>query len=341
VTQVLAVPPLRQTWRNLVFLLALPIALIATSGQQLQPGSQTRTLQVPGGEIEVTLPDEPMALSSADLLTWVKNCAGAVAAYYGRFPVDHLILRIRAGSGSRVGHGVTYPTRGGLILITVGREATTQALAGDWVLTHEMIHLAFPSMADEHHWIEEGLSTYVEPVARAQAGQLPVDEVWKQFIRLMPQGQPGAGDDGLDHTHTWGRTYWGGAMFCLVADVRIRERTKNRKGLQDALRAIVGNGGVISEDWEIGRALAIGDKATGTGVLQELYRQMRDKPFPVDLDQLWNNLGLALVDGAVTFNDKAPEATIRRAITSGSQKRGARKERLMSPRSNSYLSGEN
>jgi len=32
------------------------------------------------------------------------------------------------------------------------------------MLTHEMIHLAFPSMADEHHWIEEGLSVYVEPI---------------------------------------------------------------------------------------------------------------------------------------------------------------------------------
>jgi hypothetical protein len=301
-------------WR--LFLVLAFSSLVAGASRQPPANSQPIVLAVPGGKIEVTLPDEPMTLSAGDLLNWVKNCAGAVATYYGRFPVTHLSLRIRAGSGSGIRHGVTYPTDGGLILITVGREATTQALAEDWVLTHEMIHLAFPSMADEHHWIEEGISTYVEPVARAQAGRLPVAAVWKDFISHMPQGQPGFGDAGLDHTPTWGRTYWGGAMFCLVADVRIRERTRNRKGLRDALRAILDHGGTISEDWEIDRALAIGDKATGTGVLQELYQEMRNKPSPVDLDQLWNKLGLSLKAGEVLFDDKAQEAAIRKAITS-------------------------
>ena len=48
-----------------------------------------------------------------------------------------------SGNGHGVGHGVTYPRGGGLILITVGREATVDDLNDDWVLTHEMIHLAF------------------------------------------------------------------------------------------------------------------------------------------------------------------------------------------------------
>lgn len=296
-------------------MLAFPILFLAAAGQQ-QAQTQPAFVDVPGGKIEVTLPDEPMKLSTADLLNWVKNSAGAVTTYYGRFPVAHLALRIRSGNGSRVGHGVTYPVDGGLILVTVGREATTQTLADDWVLTHEMIHLAFPSMADDHHWIEEGISTYVEPVARAQTGQLPVAEVWKEFIRDMPKGEPGFGDAGLDHTPTWGRTYWGGAIFCLIADVRIHERTQNRKGLRDALRAILAQGGTISQDWEIEKALAIGDKATGTGVLLELYHEMRDKPAPVDLDQLWSKLGLALKAGEVVFDDKASGAGIRRAITS-------------------------
>ena len=304
-----------RAWLHWAVMLALPITLAATSGQQQQPDMQTRAVQVPGGNIEVSLPDERMTVSAADLLNWIKNSAGAVSTYYGRFPVTHLSLRIRAGSGLGIRHGVTYPTDGGLILITVGRDATTQALADDWVLTHEMIHLAFPSMADNHHWIEEGISTYVEPVARALAGRLPAAEVWKEFMREMPKGQPGFGDAGLDHTPTWGRTYWGGAMFCLAADVRIRERTQNRKGLRDALRAIMEHGGTISEDWEIEKALAIGDKATGTGALQELYREMRDKPSPVDLDQLWNKLGLALKAGEVLFDDNAQEAAIRKAIT--------------------------
>jgi hypothetical protein len=211
---------------------------------------------------------------------------------------------------------VTYPRGGGLIVITVGTDAEVDDLNDDWVLTHEMTHLAFPNMAEEHHWIEEGLATYVEPVARAQVGQLPIVEVWRQFIIDMPQGEPAAGDAGLDHTPTWGRTYWGGAMFCLLADVEIHAQTRNRKGLQDALRAILDHGGVITRDWAITKALVIGDKATGTTVLEDLYRKMRDKPSPVDLDRLWKRLGLGMQEGKVTFNDRAVDSTIRRAITS-------------------------
>jgi len=36
-------------------------------------------------------------------------------------------------------------------------------------------------MEEEHHWIEEGISTYVEPVARARTGGMTVAEVWRTF----------------------------------------------------------------------------------------------------------------------------------------------------------------
>ncbi|MGC2695006.1 MAG: hypothetical protein WA738_04370 [Candidatus Angelobacter sp.] len=298
--------------------IVLPVLLALSSIQQLraqQRGPNNVVLKVTGGKVDVTLPDEPMKLSHQDLLNWVKASANAVANYYGRFPVPHLTLRIRAGNGSRIGHGVTYPKDGGLILIGVGRDADIAETKDDWVLVHEMIHLAFPSMEDNHHWIEEGISTYVEPVARVRVGLMTVNEMWRTFVRDMPKGEPGSGDEGLDQTPTWGRTYWGGAMFCLVADVRIRERTRNLKGLEDALRGVLNGGGNINEDWDIEKALALGDKATGTTVLRDLYHEMRDKPAPVDLDALWKKLGVEMKDGSVSFNDKAPETNIRQAIT--------------------------
>jgi hypothetical protein len=272
-------------------------------------------MTVAGGKISITLPDEQLKVSQQDLLNWIRSAATAVSTYYGRFPVDHLTLKMHSGRGSGIRHGVTYPKYGGLILITVGQSTEISDLKEDWVLTHEMTHLAFPSMAENHHWIEEGLATYIEPVARAQIGNLPVAEVWRQFVHDMPKGEPVSADQGLDNTPTWGRTYWGGAMFCLLADVKIRERSQNRKSLQDALRAIRNHHGIITEDWEIEKALAMGDKGTGTTVLQDLYHEMRDKPDPVDLDGLWKKLGITVKGDQVVFDDKAPEANIRRAIT--------------------------
>jgi len=293
-----------------VALLALPLKTLPAQ----ENSADAATLRVSGATIDVTLPDGPMKLSRQELLGWVKASAATVADYYGHFPVPHLTLKMRSASGSGIRHGVTYPRDGGLIFISVGTDADVAATKEDWVLVHEMIHLALPSLPDEQHWLEEGISTYVEPVARVRSGGMPLDEMWRTFVRDMPKGEPESGDRGLDNTHTWGRTYWGGAIFCLLADVRIRENTKNRKGLEDALRGI-NRGGNINEDWDIGKALAMGDKATGTSVLRDLYNQMRDKPAPADLNQLWSKLGIAMKDGAVAFNDKAPEANIRKAIT--------------------------
>jgi hypothetical protein len=302
-------------------LLPLVLALVLIKPIVAQPAEPTTTVvKVSGGVIDVSLPVESMKSSPQDLLSWIQDAARAVTLYYGHFPVPHLALLVRPSNGSGVRHGVTFPTDGGLIRVSVGRDTPPEALKDDWVLTHEMTHLAFPSMPDAQHWIEEGLATYIEPVARAQAGQLSVAEVWRTFIRDMSKGQPESGDRGLDNTHTWGRTYWGGALFVLLADVKIRERTHNRKGLQDALRAILDQGGTIVQDWNISKAFEIGDRATGTKVLEELYGQMSNAPVEVDLPQLWKTLGLSLNgDGQVVVNKEAKDAEILVAITAAKQ----------------------
>jgi hypothetical protein len=276
-----------------------------------------QTISACGSTIDVSFAGDDGSISRNDLLTWINRAATAVCAYYGKFPVSHLTLNVRLRGDPGVHGGVTYPASdGGLITISVGPATAVGQLSSDWMLTHEMIHLAFPSMADNHHWIEEGISVYVEPIARAQAGQLSPAALWKDVVRDMPQGEPQTGDRGLDHTRTWGRTYWGGAMFCLLAEVRIRERTQNRKGLQDALRGILNAGGVITQDWTIERAFAVGDKATGTTALSDLYQEMRDKPAPVDLDALWKKLGIQPgPGGSIELLHSAPLAALREAIT--------------------------
>jgi predicted metalloprotease with PDZ domain len=165
-------------------------------------------------------------------------------------------------------------------------------------------------------WLEEGLATYVEPLARARAGLLSDERVWRSFLRGMPNGLPRAGDRGLDHTPTWGRRYWGGAIFCLLADLEIRRRTDNRRSLDDAVRGIVAAGGNIAVRWPLARALAEGDRATGVPVLTELHAKMGAAPVPVDLEGLWKRLGVSLRGRSVAFDDTAPLAAVRRAMTS-------------------------
>ena len=276
-------------------------------------------LGIGGAAIDVTI-HEPgeFATPLSDLLTWARQSGEAVSSYFGRFPVSRAQINVFPG---RREHGVSGGKSFGgtppMCRISVGTGVTKADLREDWMLTHEMVHFGFPSVDDRHHWIEEGTATYVEPIARAQVGQLSAERVWGDMVRDMPQGLPEPGDRGLDYTHTWGRTYWGGALFCLLADVGIRERTGTRMGFEDALRAINRAGGTIDAEWPLERALAIGDRATEGTTLADLYRQMSANPAPVDLPALWERLGVQPAGRTVKFLEDAPLAAVRRSILKG------------------------
>jgi hypothetical protein len=201
-------------------------------------GDMTSTLLMGTSRIDVVIDSGDLKVSQADLMRWVQRAAEAVSTYYGRYPVPHAGIRIIPVDGNGIRHGQTFPYNGGFIKIRVGAETLVPELDGDWMLTHEMVHLAFPSVEDNHHWMEEGISVYVEPIARIQAGQMTAVQMWSDLVRDMPKGVPHPEDTGLDHTHTWASTYWGGALYCFLADVEIRRETHNKKGLQDALRGI-------------------------------------------------------------------------------------------------------
>ncbi|HXJ07035.1 MAG TPA: hypothetical protein VNH65_18170 [Candidatus Acidoferrum sp.] len=301
-------------------LVSLPAILVLLYSTCAKAADVTSTVMIGGSRIDVTIDASEAALSQTEVMKWVQNAAESVATYYGRFPVPHLTLRVVSFDGNGVRHGMTWGREGGLIRIFAGSKTSAADFADDWMLTHEMVHLAFPSMmGDEHHWIEEGSAVYVEPIARIRAGHWTAMKMWHDLVRDMPKGEPKEGDEGLDHTHTWGRTYWGGALFCFVADVEIRKQTKNKKGLEDALRGVLDAGGDIREDWDLERALKAGDHAVGLDVLEKLYAEWKDKPVQVDLPAMWKELGVEVgADGAtVTLNDDAPLAAIRRAIEMG------------------------
>ncbi len=282
-----------------------------------QPGQAESKIriEIKGAQIEATLNDGTLAISEAELTHWIRNAAEAVITYYGRFPVSHLEIQVNPFSGKGVRSGKTFARRGGLIRIAVGSETTVQDLADDWMMTHEMVHLTFPDVPEQHHWIEEGIATYVEPIARIQAGQVDAKSMWADLVRDMPKGLPGPGDEGLDRTHTWARTYWGGALFCFNADIEIRRETKNRMGLQDALRGILNAGGNMMHDWQVEEAFRAGDRATGTHVLMNLYSEMRDKPVKSDLQKLWEQLGVQQTDSGLQLKNDAELSVIRLAIT--------------------------
>ena len=268
-------------------------------------------LEIDGARLDVSIRDLVLLSKKDLLLDWVSYSAQTVHHYYGRFPVDKVKIELNVSGGFAVRFGRAFGGDDPSMKIVIGEDIDRKMLRKDWIIVHEMVHLAMADVPHSSRWLLEGLATYVESIGRAQLEYLSEAHVWNGFLSRMPQGLPASGDKGLDHTPTWGRTYWGGALFCLLADIEIRKLTSNRMSLRDALRGILDAGYSMKVSANPMQIFKAGDKATGVPVMVSLYEKMRADPAPVDLEALWTSLGISLKDGQIIYNDAAALAQIR------------------------------
>lgn len=277
---------------------------------------RVRRVEVGHSVLRIAIAESDAKVDESAIVGWISDGARAVAAYYGEFPVSDALMLVLPTRGDGL-HGQQLGTGGASVLLTVGDGVSRERLEHDWMATHEMTHLAVPELARRHLWLSEGIATYVEPLGRVRTGKISEQRIWKDLLDGIPKGLPEAGDRGLDNTHTWGRTYWGGALFCLRADVELQKRTQGRQTLRSALQNAARAGANGAVRWPVEKFLAAADRGTGHSVLLNLYREMSTSPAPIDLAALWKDLGVSMVGGKVRFDDKAPLAEIGRNIGRG------------------------
>src|SRR5882724_1042347 len=148
-------------------------------------------VSIAGGDVDIAFAAGDLEVPKERVVGWISDAARAVGAYYGRLPVDRVRVLVIPGSGRGIRNGTTFGYGGAAIKVTVGRHTRACDLPRDWIIAHEMVHLALPQMADEHDWLDEGIATYVEPLGRAQTGQIPAEKVWADLVWGLPKGLPG------------------------------------------------------------------------------------------------------------------------------------------------------
>ena len=272
-------------------------------------------------EITVEIRSDGWCLQGKDFIAWVDDAVNSVLSYYGKYPIKRTRIIIDQKEGRGIMGGLTSfdeDSQSGVIEIAMGKDTQPEDLTNTWTLTHEMVHLTFPLVNDQYNWLSEGIATYTEPLGRMRRGIISREQVWKDLVEGTPKGQPQAGDLGLNRTNTWGRTYWGGAIYCLLADIEIRKRSENRFGLEHALRGIMESGANAESDLlSAPEILTLGDLSTRNSVLTELYEAMKETPVTVDLSKIWQELGITVCGDSIKFDDNAPLANIRKAIENG------------------------
>ncbi len=267
--------------------------------------------------IDVVMLDASYAATPQQYAEWVGQSARAIATYFDGFSSVHTLLVIFPSRGDSIQYGRVVPGGGVTVILRAGTAEKARDLYGEWVLVHEMIHTAAPFVDGNGTWLMEGMATYIEPIIRSRVGWKSEDDVWHEWLANMPRGVSPLAEVGLQKDDSRNAYYWGGGLFMLLSDVEMRRTTGNKYGLEDCLRAVLKNVGNAATRITVPQMIAACDKAVGGTVMADMAKRYVYKATPFDLNALWRDLGVALVNGQIVYDDNAPLAAVRKVIVRG------------------------
>jgi hypothetical protein len=280
-------------------------------------------LEVRDASIDVVFLGAPLAMGDEAALDFVRQSALRATGLLERFPIEATVFVVPVPGAREVVFGRVLSLAGASVALLFGAETPASGLHDNWVVVHELFHLTCPSFVGEGRWLEEGLATYYEPILRARAGWMTPAALWTHFVREMPRGLRRSGEPpDLEDRDDIDATYWGGALFALLADVRSRAATSNAGSLDDGMRRVLAHEGNATRIARVADFIRTADEATGTREVSAVYDSWAVRGENVDLDALWQRLGVTGVEAAragdaqVTLRDDAPLSAVRRAIAS-------------------------
>ena len=295
--------------------LTLPISVFAAD--------DVRHFRVGKADFELAFVGGAFLVGHDAFLARLQRTAERISDYDGVFPAPHTLVVVQPTTSRHDStvRGVTLAGGGGAsVLLGIPADATRADLDDDWVVTHELLHVVFPSVGRPHRWMEEGLSTYLEPIIRVRDGTLDTMKFWSDLVAGLPQGLAEPGSRGLEHTESWGSTYWGGALYWFEVDLAIRRSSQGRHSLRDALHAIAAAGGFAGQHWPLERVITLGDEGAGTAAMKNELALLGETGTRVNLGAEWSALGIrvhAIGRSSLQLDDHAPEASLRTRLASG------------------------
>jgi M61 glycyl aminopeptidase len=277
---------------------------------------------LPGGTLRVTILDGADTAQRARLEAWLAHVSRAAVSAYGRLPladVQVLVIPVRR-SHEPVEFGESTRGQGHGLTLFVDPSQIARSLDRDWVAVHELSHLFHPYLGERGSWLAEGLATYYQNVLRARSGWLTPAQAWEQIDAGFGRGRAAtpAGDtvtlEDASAQDRFMRIYWSGTAYWLEVDAELRRSSANRLNVDEALRRFDACCLPSYRAWEPRDFVARLDTLLGTDVFVrrfDAYNGRRDFP---DLDPLYRELGIRRDGRRLTFDDSAPDASVRRAI---------------------------
>lgn len=238
---------------------------------------------------------------------WIVQNIEALTTVYGSFPVSNLqILVVPLGRGSEpVPWGQAMRGGGDAVHLYIDDSRSLSEFLDDWVLSHELSHLLHPRITREGAWLYEGMASYYQNVIRARQGLLTTQQAWKKLHAGFERGiNKTPKNKTLDEVtksmmkyRAFMRVYWSGAAISLMADVKLRRLSNNKKSLDKTLQQFKKCCLSDSRWWTAYELMNKFDKLSNSTVFTKLYNDnVFSTSFP-DLTRVYSQLGLTNQNG--------------------------------------------
>lgn len=182
-------------------------------------------------------------------VAWLQRVTDALLTVYGEWPKDTFNISIQSSSRSDSPVPWGQVTRGDpdTVLLVINPEAELEALTADWTAFHELSHLLIPYRGYGDLWFSEGLASYYQNIIQARAGLLSESEFWDKLASGFERGRKQVRwpqlnlaeiSDDMKRYREFMRVHWSGVHYWLSADIKLRQRSQNKKTLDSLLKQI-------------------------------------------------------------------------------------------------------
>jgi predicted metalloprotease with PDZ domain len=299
-----------------------------------------REIEVPGALLRVSLVSGIDPMDNASMVRWIDATATDVSLAYGRFPNPSpqvVVIPVgdsRTNGWSAVPFGRVIRDGGETIELQVDQTQSLETLLADWTATHEFSHLMLPYVERKYRWISEGFAQYYQNVLLTRSGAYDDLHAWQKIHEGLERGRQSRPELSPNEASGEGvrtalmKIYWSGAAIALLADVQLRELSEGEESLDDILDRFQACCLPSARPWSGPELFEQFDRLASSPVFIPLYRRFADAAGFPDTSEVFERLGLDVIDGAVRIRGLAELRAIRMAILETNDEAATWREQL-------------
>lgn len=280
-------------------------------------GTNLRIAYLPGKQIDYK-----------KIESWLKQTVENVSLVYGRFPHPNpqIIISPTASSWSRqrspVPFGRVVRDFGESVQFFIDQRQSLNAFNQDWTATHEFSHLLLPYVSHKNRWISEGFASYYQNILLARSGVYTQERAWQKLYDGFLRGQTSVPELSPNSAARTGRSnggtmkvYWSGAALALLADIRLRKSSDNKKSLDTTLDALQACCLPSTQLWSGTRLMRKLDQLSDTNVFTSLYMDYANNATFIPYELGFEELGIKTGNRRIHFLGDQDKKELRLSVS--------------------------